>query len=434
MSKHSESVVSERSEPLYWKMFLDFDSFFAHVEKQADPSLWDKPVAVAPLKSRASGVIACCYQAKALGVKRGMKRAEAEALAPDIVFRHARHDEYIYRHWDILKAIEKHVPVEKTWSVDEMSIDLKKMKLSRAIEIVHAIKAELKAALGPLVTASFGIAQTGLLAKIASEMNKPDGLVILHPDDMPAKLYDLPLGDIPGVARGMLVRLRRAGVTTTKELLNLQPKHVRRIWGNVEGERLWRALHGEHTERPETKRAMFGHSRVLARNWRSPEKANECIRILCSHAARRLRAENYFCTRMMVGVRTLQGERLGRKCEFSAVRDDFTLHRIANEAFAELTQAQRFSQVSIALMGIIREDEIIGDLFAGPRDDKRRDRAVRAMDAINTKYAKAVLKIGAPDSLPGGYDGMKIAFGRIPAYADIMSAAQSVDKPTRLKR
>jgi len=236
----------------HWKMFLDFDSFFAHVEKQADPSLWDKPVAVAPLESPASGVIACCYQAKALGVKRGMKRVEAEALAPEIVFRHARHDEYIYRHWDILKVIENHAPVEKAWSVDEMSVDLKRIELARATDIVHAIKAELREKLGPLVTASFGLAQTGLLAKIASEMNKPDGLVVLHPDEMPGRLYDLPLEKIPGVGGGMIVRLRRAGITTTKELLDLQPKHARRIWGSVEGERLWRALHGQHTERPET--------------------------------------------------------------------------------------------------------------------------------------------------------------------------------------
>jgi len=436
MSYILKPAISENNSKHYWKMFLDFDSFFAHVEKQADPALWGKPVAVTPLTSHASGVIACCYQAKALGVKRGMRRAEAEALAPEIVFRHARHDEYIYRHWDIIKLIEKHVPVEKAWSVDEMSIDLKKMDLPRAIDIVHAIKAELHHTLGPLVTASFGIAQTGLLAKIASEMNKPDGLVVLHPDEMPEKLYDLPLGDIPGVARGMLVRLRRAGVTTTKDLLDLQPKHVRHIWGSVEGERLWRSLHGQHTERPETKRGMFGHSRVLARSWRTPDKANECIRILGSHAARRLRAENYFCTRMMVGVRTLQGERLGLRRDFPAVRDDFTLHRMANETFADLirqTRARRFSQVSIVLMGIVRADEIIGDLFAGPRDDKRYDRAVRVMDALNNKYAKTVLKIGAPEALPGGYDGVKIAFGRIPAYADIMSAAKTEKRPIRFK-
>ncbi len=407
-------------------MFLDFDSFFAHVEKQDDPELWNTPVAVAPLKSRASGVIACCYQSKALGVKRGMKRAEAEALAPNIVFRHARHDVYIRKHWTILETIEKYVPIEKAWSVDEMAIDLKKIRLSQAIDLVHKIKTDLREQLGPLVTASFGIAQTGLLAKIAAEMNKPDGLVVLHPDEMPGKIAHLPLEDIPGVARGMLVRLRRAGVTTTQGLLDLEPKHVRRIWGSVEGERLWRALHGEHTERPETKREMFGHSRVLARTWRTPEKASECVRILCTHAARRLRADQYFCTRMSVGARTLQGERIGLQREFPAVRDDFSLHRIADETFTALLQksrVNRLSQVSIVLMGIVHEDHIVGDLFAGPRDDTQHDRAVRAMDDLNKKFSKVVLKIGAPDDLPGGYDGVKIAFGRIPDKADIMGSS-----------
>lgn len=418
-----------------WKMFLDFDSFFAHVEKQEDPALWDKPVAVAPTPSPHSGVIACCYAAKALGVRRGMKRAEAEALAPGIVFRHARHEVYIEKHHDILKVIEAHVPVEKAWSVDEMSIDLKVIELSRAIDLVTAIKADLVAVLGQHVTASFGIARTGLLAKIAAEMNKPDGLVVLHPDDMPGALKDLPLSDIPGVARGMAARLRRAGVTTTQGLLGLQPKQARRIWGSVEGERLWRALNGEDTEKPETKRGMFGHSRVLARTWCGADKANECLRILCSHAAQRLRADGFFCTRMSVSVKTQSGERYGLERHFPAVRDDFALHKIIDETFAVILKSVRspgFSQVSVVLMGIVHQDDIVGDLFMGRRDDPRHDRAVRAMDEINSRYKQMVVKVGAPEALPGGYDGIKIAFGRIPDYAPLLDAAKKMDGPREM--
>jgi len=410
-----------------WKLFLDFDSFFAHVEKQDDPKIWDKPVAVAPTPSPHSGVIACCYAAKALGVRRGMKRVEAKKLAPGIVFRHARHERYIEIHHKILEVIGAHLPIEKAWSVDEMSIDLKTIELSRAIDLVIAIKVDLAKALGPRITASFGIARTGLLAKIAAEMNKPDGLVVLHPDDMPEAIYDLPLFDIPGVARGMVARLRRAGVTTTDGLLGLQPKQARRIWGSVEGERLWRALHGEDTEKPETKRGMFGHSRVLARSWRGPEKANECLRILCSHAAQRLRAESYFCTRMSVSAKTQDGNRCGLQREFPAVRDDFALHKIVDETFAAIlkhTPARSFSQVSVVLMGIVHQDNIVGDLFSGCRDDPRRDRAVRAMDEINARYAQVLVKIGAPEALPGGYDGIKIAFGRIPDYAPLLAVAK----------
>lgn len=416
-------------------MFLDFDSFFAHVEKQEDPELWDKPVAVAPTPSPHSGVIACCYAAKALGVRRGMKRAEAEARAPGIVFRHARHALYIDIHQKILKVIEAHVPIETAWSVDEMSIDLKRIELSRAIDLVVAIKADLADVLGPRITASFGIARTGLLAKIAAEMNKPDGLVVLHPDDMPGAIHNLPLSDIPGVARGMVARLRRAGVTTTDGLLGLQPKQARRIWGSVEGERLWRALHGEDTERPETKRGMYGHSRVLARSWRCPNKANECLRILGSHAAQRLRADHYFCTRMSVSIKTNHGKRCGLQREFPAVRDDFALHKIIDETFAAILRGiphREFSQVSIVLMGIVHEDNIVGDLFTGRRDDPRRDKAVRAMDEINTRYSQMVVKVGAPDALPGGYDGIKIAFGRIPDYAPLMEAAKKMEHSRKI--
>ena len=419
------------SEPKrHWAMFLDFDSFFAHVEKQDDPALYGRPVGVCPTPSPYSGLIACCYQAKAFGVKRGMARKEALALCPDLVVRPARHDVYIEKHHQIVAVIERHVPIEKAWSVDEMSIDLKRMYLSDAVALVKAIKRDLAEALGPRVTASFGIAQTGLLAKIAAEANKPDGLVVFHPDDMPERLYEIELGDIPGVARGMLVRLRRAGVTTTEGLLALQPKHVRRIWGSVEGERVWRALHGQHTERPPTKRSMFGHSRVLTRHWRHPKKAGECLRILCTHAARRLRADDYFATRMTVSAKTIgsggaSGTRISLEREFPAVRDDFSLGRVLSEIFealVEQSQASQFTQVSIMLHGILKETEIVGDLFTGPRELPRTDQAVHVMDALNLKYEKSVLRIGSPDALPGGYDGIKIAFGRIPAAADIIAA------------
>jgi len=418
----------------HWAMFLDFDSFFAHVEKQDDPALRGRPVGVCPTPSPYSGLIACCYQAKAFGVKRGMSRKDALALCPDLVFRPARHDVYIQKHHQIVAVIERHVPIEKAHSVDEMSIDLKRMRLSDAVALVKAIKRDLAEALGPQVTASFGIAQTSLLAKIAAEADKPDGLVVFHPDDMPDRLYDIPLGDIPGVARGILVRLRRAGVTTTEDLLALQPKHVRRIWGSVEGERVWRALHGQHTERPPTKRSMFGHSRVLARSWRTPKKAGECLRILCTHAARRLRADDYFATRMTVSAKLAASgaqdvKRLSLEREFPAVRDDFSLGRILSETFDAMVaqaqakeQAPQFIQVSIMLHGILKETEIVGDLFTGPRDLPRTDKAVHVMDALNLKYEKSVLRIGAPDALPGGYDGIKIAFGRIPTAADIIAA------------
>src|SRR3712207_9544008 len=89
-------------------------------------------------------------------------------------------------------------------------------------------------------------------------MEKPDGLMAIHPDDLPGPLLSLDLTDIPGIARGNAARLARAGIGDMAALWQRQPKELRRLWGSVEGERMWMALHGYTVERPETRRSMFG--------------------------------------------------------------------------------------------------------------------------------------------------------------------------------
>ncbi len=97
------------------------------------------------------------------------------------------------------------------------------------------------------------------------------------------------LTEIPGVSSGIEARLAAANVHDFSALWALGPKHMRAMWGNVEGERFWNSLHGEPVERPATMKRMFGHSRMLPFDWRNPEKLHECARQLTLSAGRRLR-------------------------------------------------------------------------------------------------------------------------------------------------
>ncbi|MEL7256952.1 MAG: type VI secretion protein ImpB, partial [Pseudomonadota bacterium] len=99
----------------------------------------------------------------------------------------------------------------------------------------------------------------------------------------------MPLRKLPGISNGIEARLTRAGVSDFTGLWRLAPKQARAIWGNVEGERFWNGLHGYHVQRLETKRSMFGHSRVLPQDWRGADKIETCARQLCMSASRRLR-------------------------------------------------------------------------------------------------------------------------------------------------
>jgi len=283
-------------------LYIDFDAFFASVEKQLRPELRSRPVGVTALDSEHSAFITRCYAAKAAGIKRGMRVREGREICPDLAVVTARPDVYVKVHNQILDEIDRHVPVTKVWSVDEMECTLIGRERQNAVNISKAIRAGLARNVGPHITASIGLAPNQFLAKVAGDMNKPNGLTVLRPEDLPGPLFDLDLTDLPGISAGMSVRLHRAGVQTIEDFWNISPKHARAIWGNIEGERMWAQLHGYYVERPETQKRMFGHSRVLTRGWQSPAKAKECLNLLTVKAAYRLRRANYLCAGLSIAA------------------------------------------------------------------------------------------------------------------------------------
>ena len=168
-------------------LYIDFDAFFANAEKHLRPELRGRPVGVVPLASDHTSLIARCYLAKAFGLKRGTSVKEARALCPEIALPVARHDEYVKLHHKILEELDRHVPVRKVWSVDEMECTLIGSERGRGEEIAANIRRGLKENVGPCLTASIGLAPNQFLAKVAAEMNKPEGFVMLRPEDLPGR-------------------------------------------------------------------------------------------------------------------------------------------------------------------------------------------------------------------------------------------------------
>lgn len=406
-------------------LYIDFDAFFANVEKQLHPDIRDRPVGVTALDSEYSAFITRCYMAKAAGIKRGMRVQDGRALCPDLVVQVARPDQYVDIHNRILDEIDRHVPVHKVWSVDEMECRLIGRERENSEALARQIKAGLAKHIGPYVTGSIGLASNQFLAKVAAEMNKPDGCVILRPEDLPGPLLDLELSDLPGISGGMELRLNRAGIQTVEDLWHISAKHARAIWGNVEGERLWAQLHGYAVSRPETRKRMFGHSRVLTKGWRTPDKARQCLSLLTVKAAYRLRRAGYLCRAMSVAFRLDNKQRLSRETTFPPCRDDPTLLRHMTGLFEQAMQVAgsraRLKSVYVMLYDIAPPAEVSGDLFAAiPENnrDQKWDRAMTAMDGLNQKHGRAVVHVGSRADLPGGFAGGKIAFGRVPDKED----------------
>ena len=416
----------EREPGLKW-LFLDLNSYFASVEQQERPHLRGKPTAVVPMPTDATCAIAASYEAKAYGVKTGTKIYEARRMCPNLQCVLARHDVYVAYHNRIIEEVVKHTPINKIWSIDELSSRLPPGK--RSVDAAHNVARNIKAGLhhniGERITCSIGLAPNSLLAKMATNMQKPDGLVTIRQEDLPDALFGLKLTDIPGIGFNMEKRLHRAGITTMEQLWRTSPKQARKIWGSVQGERMWYWLHGYDFDAPETGNVMIGHSRMLDPDLRPEPKARLMARRLLTKATYRLRRKGYYARVLSLGVRTMDGQRWRDEIRILPARDPFTflqtLDQLWTAMLRDVSHAGRpsFKKVSVILHGLCTTDQITGDLFNAAQEQdieqtQKRESLAGALDHLQQKYQKETVWLGTVPKTLSGHVGTKIAFSRVP--------------------
>ncbi len=405
-------------------LYLDFDSFFASAEQHLRPELRGRPVGVTPMATEHTCLIAASREAKVFGFKVGTPVREARQICPDIAIVAARPDAYVRLHHAILGVIGNVVPIGAVRSIDELVCYLMLNEQARAQALALDIKVALARDIGPTLTCSIGLGPNELIAKIGAEREKPDGLVMIRRQDLPGALYGLQLQDVPGIAKGNMARLARAGIVDMRGLLGLAPKQMRALWGGVEGERMHVALHGGVVERPQTRRGMFGHSRILPRHWCSPGRMSACTRLLLVKAARRMRREGYAAQALSFSMRLRDGTTWQKAERFTAVRDDqfllTVLHRLMHRAFKDGVMGEAKS-VAVVLSDIVAQGDRLNDLFATEAMIRNRDRwekLAEVTDALSVRFGHSAVMLGVQRQPPGGYAGAKIAFGRIPDLAD----------------
>ncbi|MFM7605594.1 MAG: Y-family DNA polymerase [Prosthecobacter sp.] len=421
MLSPSPAADASASSEVDW-LFLDLNSFFASVEQQENPALRGKPVAVVPVMTDATCAIAASAQAKKLGIKTGTNIGEARHKCPDLQLVLARHDTYVEYHHKIIQEVERHYPVNAVCSIDEMALRLDKRRrpVSAAIDLSKRIKAGLRRTMGECITCSIGLAPNRFLAKVASDMQKPDGLVFLTAADLPGRLLDLELRDLPGIGRRMEPRLHAVGIRTMRELWEASREDMHHAWGGVVGDRFWMALHGEPSEdEPEQDPKSIGHSHVLSPELRKPPQAAIVLRRLLLKAASRLRRANHRATEMRVSLRMEDGQRGEASQRFPAVNDSLALTDVMRrlwESVMQQTRWQRVKKVAVTLSGLesLTQPQQL-DLFARGEDSRqRRESLSRVLDDINKKHGRDSIVIGFTPDTVRTFSGSKIAFNRIP--------------------
>ncbi|UAJ11658.1 Y-family DNA polymerase [Glacieibacterium megasporae] len=425
--------------PLRW-LYLDLNSYFASVEQQLDPALRGRPIAVAPVHTDSTSAIAASYEAKAFGINTGTPIWEAKAKCRDLVVVPARHEEYVRFHHRIVAEVERHVPVTAVCSIDEVACRLCDNESGRAAvgDLARRIKAGIAANVGTELKSSIGVAPNRLLAKMAADMEKPDGLTVLDAECLDARLRALRPNDIPGVGKNMEKRLAAAGVVTMARILDLDPREARSVWGNVWGERLHWLLKGVDLPERETQRRTIGHSHVLGPDKRHPDRARLVARRLLMKAATRLRRMECRTGFVVLTVKGEKGEAVGgdgsrtpglrwsHGQKLVAAHDSFTLLAVLDGLWlrmrAELAE-QRYRQVSVTFLELTTAAETQLALFdAGPavtpETEARRLALSAAIDRMNTRFGRDAVTVGHDSAGASRSSGPKIAFTRIPELAE----------------
>ena len=396
-------------------LFVDMNAYFASVEQQERPELRGRPVAVAPVHAETTCCIAASYEAKKFGIKTGTMVREARQLCPDLCVVGARPRLYVETHHRIVDAVESCLPVAMRLSIDEMLCRLegKDRQPDLATRLAQQVKDTVRRRVGEFLRCSVGIAPNRLLAKVASDMQKPDGLTVIHRDELPDRLYGLTLTDFPGIGPRMNRRLQRAGITDVRQLCTLRVRELADIWGSkLIGAAWWHKLRGEDLFEKPTRTRTVGHSRVLPPEQRNAEAGWAVLVRLVHKAAARIRHMNYWARSVTVLVSQL-GRRTWRvRKRIDDCQETLTFLREITPLWARRPPGAPL-KVGVVLADLVNGKNRTPSLF---EPDHKSLSLAQALDGINRRFGLAGAYSGGMHGLETQYT-TRIAFNRIPDLA-----------------
>ena len=281
-------------------LHADLDAFYASVEQRDDPRLRGRPVVVG-----GGVVLAASYEAKAFGIRTAMSGAQARRLCPGAAVVPPRMEAYSEASRAVFKVFERTAPLVQALSIDEAFLDVRGLeRISGApVEIATRLRREIRAEVGLPITV--GIARTKFLAKVASAVAKPDGLLLVEPEGELAFLHPLPVERLWGVGRVTAQKLHGHGITTVGEVARLAEGTLVAILGRASGRHL-HALAHNHDPRPvqrRPRRRSIGAQRALGSRPRPADDVVAVLTALVDRVTRRLRTAKRVCRTVVLRLR-----------------------------------------------------------------------------------------------------------------------------------
>ena len=369
-------------------LHIDMDAFFASIEQAVNPRLKGKPLIVGSRNNKMHTVVcAASYEAKALGIGSGMSSSEAFKICPSLEFVPAGQSKYIWTSEQILGLVKGYGFKTAYISIDEFQMDIGCETEPR--RLAEDIRKQIYANFN--ITASIGAAVNGILAKLASKLNKPNGTVILTNKNLKETLSKTPIKKLCGVGQKTESLLLGLGINSCFDLYNKSPEYMESILGKF-GLNLYEGLHCEEAfpeanpePGPEGLPKSIGHSYTFPRGSGNPQFIKAWIRLLSEMVGRRLREQKLlsFTTHLW-----LNGSKIGnfsaQNTSGQATDDSYEIYLRSLKILAKTghkTPEIRALGVTVSNLSL----ESYPALFI---EQKRREGLLKAMDEINNRFGE----------------------------------------------
>jgi DNA polymerase-4 len=368
-------------------LHADLDAFYASVEQRDDPRLWGRPVIVG-----AGVVLAASYEAKARGVRTAMGGAGALRLCPGAVVVTPRFSAYSEASKAVFRVFAETAPVVEALSIDEAFLDVRGLGHISGTprEIAAKLRRDVRQQVGLPITV--GVARTKFLAKVASGVAKPDGLLVVPPGSELAFLHPLPVERLWGVGRVTSAKLRDRGITTVGQVAELDEDVLVAMLGRASGRHL-HALAHNRDPRPvqvRRRRRSIGSQRALGRRPRPRSELAATVVALVDRVARRLRGAHRVCRTVVLRLRF---------ADFSRATRSHTIAEPTAETEVILKTANRLLRASLPIIEA-RGLTLIGIALANLADEgavqlvlpfHRRRELDAALDRVRERFGSAAI-------------------------------------------
>src|SRR5882724_2683383 len=387
-------------------LHADLDAFYASVEQLLDPSLRGKPIAVG-----GGVVLAASYEAKAFGVSGGMSGRRARELCPHLIFVDGHFKDYQRLGDAAIAVLNDFTPLVERISIDEAFADVAGCThlFGSPAEIAKAVRRRVRTDIG--LPISIGVARTKHLAKIASQVAKPDGLVVVDPESELRFLHDLPVELMWGVGPATKARLAERGIHTIGQLANMPGWSLQRVVGRAAGEKLTALAWNRDPRQIETRRRArsAGAQSALGRKPAQVQVFRPVLRHLADRIATRLRAKSRPGRTVTVRVRFADLRSVTRSVTLEApISATAILAEIAEElvrtVLADHPNERTISLLAISVSHLEEHPDLQLELPLGLADEKSRPGskkglarfgADRAIDRIRERFGRQAVGYGA---------------------------------------